>query len=94
MNLKNKKIKVVAVLILIALNVFAFYFIQEGIGIAEAIKNTESREALAALKNKQILSDVVPSLIFTVDIVLILFLLYLLVKATFKTLKKPTSTKS
>ena len=93
MNPKYKKIIIVAVLILIALNALAFYILQQGIGIAKAINNTKNKEALNSLEQKQILSDVVPSLIFTIDIALLFFGCYLLIKMLFKSLKKSTPTK-
>ncbi|WHF51114.1 hypothetical protein QGN23_11830 [Chryseobacterium gotjawalense] len=92
MNSKFKKIIIAAFLILIALNSVAFYILQEAIGIAKAINNTENKEALKSLEQKQILSDVLPSLVFTIDIVLIFFLCYLLIKMLFKSLKKSTPT--
>ena len=93
MNSKSKKILAAAGIVLVALNIFAFYILQEGIGIAKAINKTESKEALKSLEQKQILTDVVPSLIFTIDIALIFFLCYLLIKMLFKSLKKSTPTK-
>lgn len=93
MNSKNKKILIVAGIFLIALNIGAFYILQKGIGIAKAINNTENKEGLKSLEQKQILTDVVPSLIFTIDIALIFFLCYLLIKSLIKSLKNSTSTK-
>ena len=93
MNSKNKKILAASGIFLVALNIFAFYTLQEGIGIAKAISNTQNKEALKSLQQKQILSDVVPSLIFTIDIALLFFLCYLLIKILIKSLKKSTSTK-
>ena len=93
MNSKNKKIFAAAGIVLVALNIFAFYILQKGIGIVKAINNTENKEALKSLEQKQILTDVVPSLIFTIDIALIFFLCYLLIKLLIKSLKKSTPTK-
>ena len=93
MNSKNRKILAAAGIVLVALNIFAFYILQKGIGIAKAINNTENKEALKSLEQKQILTDVVPSLIFTIDIAIIFFLCYLLIKMLFKSLKKSTPTK-
>ncbi len=93
MNSKNKEILAASGIFLVALNIFAFYTLQEGIGIAKAINNTQNKEALKSLEQKQILSDVVPSLIFTIDIALLFFLCYLLIKILIKSLKKSTSTK-
>lgn len=93
MNSKYKKIVLAAVIILVVLNILAFYILQEGIGIAKAIKNTKNKEALNALEEKQILSDVFPSLVFTIDIAIIFFGCYLLIKMLLKSLKKSTSNK-
>ena len=93
MNSKNKKRLIAAGIFLVALNIFAFYILQQGIGIAKAIKNTQNKEALYALEQKQILSDVFPSIVFTIDIALIFFGCYLLIKLLFRSLKKSTPTK-
>lgn len=93
MNSKSKKILAAAAIFLVALNIIAFYILQKGIGISKAINNTENKEALKSLEQKQILSDVLPSLVFTIDIALIFFLCYLLIKMLFKSLKKSTSNK-
>ena len=93
MNSKNKKILAASGIFLVALNVFAFYTLREGIGIAKAINNTQNKEALKSLEQKQIVNDVVTSIIFTIDITLIFFILYLLIKMLFKSLKKSTPTK-
>lgn len=93
MNSKNKKRLIAAGIFLVALNIFAFYILKQGIGIAKAIKKTENKEALKALEQKQIFSDILPSLVFTIDIALILFLCYLLIKMVFRSFKKSTSTK-
>ena len=93
MNSKNKEILAASGIFLVALNIFAFYTLQEGIGIAKAINNTQNKEALKSLEQKQILSDVVPSLIFTIDIALLFFLCYILIRILIKSLKKSTPTK-
>ena len=87
MNSKNKKMIVAAGIFLVALNFFAFYILQEGIEIAKTIKNSENKEISKSLEQKQIFSDVFPSLVFTIDIVIIFFALYLLLKFFFKSLK-------
>lgn len=93
MNSKSKKILAAAGIFLVTLNIIAFYILQKGIGISKAINNTENKEALKSLEQKQILSDVLPSLVFTIDIALIFFLCYVLIKMLFKSLKKSTSNK-
>ncbi|WP_313501985.1 hypothetical protein [Kaistella carnis] len=93
MNSKSKKIVAAVAIFLVTLNIIAFYILQKGIGISKAINNTENKEALKSLEQKQILSDVLPSLVFTIDIALIFFLCYLLIKMLFKSLKKSTSNK-
>ena len=93
MNSKSKKILAAAGIFLVALNSIAFDILQKGIGISKAINDTENKEALKSLEQKQILSDVLPSLVFTIDIALIFFLCYVLIKMLFKSLKKSTSNK-
>lgn len=91
-NLKNKKRLIIAGIFLVALNIFAFYILKHGIGIAKAIKNTDNKEALNALEQKQILSDVLPSIVFTIDIALLFLSCYLLIKMLVKSLKNSTPT--
>ena len=93
MNSKSKKILAAAAIFLVTLNIIAFYILQKGIGISKANNDTENKEALKSLEQKQILSDVLPSLVFTIDIALIFFLCYVLIKMLFKSLKKSTSNK-
>ena len=54
MNSKSKKILAAAAIFLVALNIIAFYILQKGIGISKAINNTENKEALKSLEQKQI----------------------------------------
>ena len=93
MNSKHKNRFLALGIFLLALNIFAFYILQKGIGIAKAINNTENKEALNALEQKQVFSDVFPSLVFTIDIGFLFFGCYLLIKMLFKGLKNSTSTK-
>ena len=93
MNLKNKKIFISAGIFLIALNIFGYYILQEGIGITDSLEHVENDAVRKSLEQKQILSDVLPSIVFTIDIALIFFGCYLLIKMVFKSLKNSTSTK-
>jgi hypothetical protein len=92
-NFGKKKIVISAVIILIALNVLAFYILTEGIGIIDALKHEENEIIKKSLEQKLIFSDVFPSLVFTIDIALLFLLAYLFIKKFFKSLKKSTPTK-
>ncbi|KMQ72207.1 hypothetical protein [Chryseobacterium koreense] len=94
MNSKKKKIIIAALIILATLNALAFYILKEGIAISDALEHVENDAMGKSLKQKQILSDVLPSLVFTIDIALIFFGCYLLIKMLFKSLKKSTSSQS
>ncbi len=84
MHLKNKKIKVVAIVILIALNVLAFYFINKGIETEKLIRQTQDSGLLAQLQQEQLLNDVLPSLVFTLNIALVLLLVILGIRSLIK----------
>lgn len=84
MHLKNKKIKVVAIVILIALNVLAFYFINKGIETEKLIRKTQDSGLVAQLQQEQLLNDVLPSLVFTLNIALVLLLLILGIRSLIK----------
>lgn len=84
MHLKNKKIKVVAIVILIALNVLAFYFINKGIETEKLIRKTQDSGLVAQLRQEQLLNDVLPSLVFTLNIALVLLLVILGIRSLIK----------
>ncbi len=84
MHLKNKKIKVVAIVILIALNVLAFYFINKGIETEKLIRKTQDSGLVAQLQQEQLLNDVLPSLVFTLNIALVLLLVILGIRSLIK----------
>lgn len=84
MHLKNKKIKVVAIVILIALNVLAFYFINKGIETEKLIRQTQDAGLVAQLQQEQLLNDVLPSLVFTLNIALVLLLVILGIRSLIK----------
>ncbi|MCJ8498480.1 hypothetical protein MVI27_09425 [Chryseobacterium salipaludis] len=84
MHLKNKKIKVVAIVILIALNVLAFYFINKGIETEKLIRQTQDAGLVAKMQQEQLLNDVLPSLVFTLNIALVLLLVILGIRSLIK----------
>ena len=93
MNSKYKKILPLAGMFLVALNIFAFYILKKGIEINDQLEHVEEESVRKSLEQKQIFTDVFPSLVFTIDIAIIFFLLYLLIKFLFKSIKKSISTK-
>ena len=93
MNSKYKKLLLLAAIFLVALNIFAFYILKKGIEINDQLEHVEEESVRKSLEQKQIFSDVFPSLVFTIDIAIIFFLLYLLIKFLFKSIKKSISTK-
>ncbi len=84
MHLKNKKIKVVAIVILIVLNVLAFYFINKGIETEKLIRQTQDAGLVAKMQQEQLLNDVLPSLVFTLNIALVLLLVILCIRSLIK----------
>ncbi|MGA9213595.1 hypothetical protein [Kaistella sp.] len=91
--LNKRKWLIIGASILAILNLAAFYILRKGIEIANLIKHTENETIRNSFQQKQILSDVLPSLVFTIDIALIFFGCYLLIKMVLKSLKKSTPTK-
>lgn len=90
---KYKKISVAAVLTLIALNAFSVYLINQSIENKLALAEIQDAEKINLVQQSVFLSTVFSAIVITLDIVCILFLLYLLHKFIFKTLKKSTPTK-
>lgn len=52
MNSKHTNRFLALGIFLVALNIFAFYILQKGIGIAKAINNTENKEAFKIIRAK------------------------------------------
>ena len=92
-NFRKKRWIVLGIITLVISNFVAFYILRKGIEISDALEHVEDETVRKSLEQKQVLSDVLPSLVFTIDIACILFLFYLLIKLFFKTLKKSTSKK-
>lgn len=90
----KRKWIIIGFLVLAILNILAFYILKEGIRIADLIEHAETETMRKSLQQKQILSDVLPSLVFTIDIALIFFGCYLFIKMIFKSLKNSTTNKS
>ena len=92
-NFRKRNRIILGLFVLIILNLIAFYIVKESIGISDALEHIQDETVRKSLEQKQILSDVLPSAIFTIDIALIFFGCYLLIKMLFKSLKKSTPTK-
>lgn len=92
-NFRKRNWIILGLFVLIILNLIAFYIVKESIGISDALEHIQDETVRKSLEQKQILSDVLPSVIFTIDIALIFFGCYLLIKMLFKSLKKSTPTK-
>ena len=89
----KRKWIIISAVVLALLNMLAFYVIQNSLGLAKAIRNTKNKSALESLQQKEIFSDVFSSIIFTLDIFGLLFVIYLLIKGLISILKNATSTK-
>lgn len=89
----KRKWIIISAVVLALLNMLAFYVIQNSLGLAKAIRNTKNKSALESLQQKEIFSDVFSSIIFTLDIFGLLFVIYLLIKGLISILKNSTSTK-
>ena len=91
-NFRKRNGIILGLFVLIILNLIAFHIVKESIGISDALEHIQDETVRKSLEPKQILSDVLPSIIFTIDIALIFFGCYLLIKMLFKSLKKSTPT--
>lgn len=94
MNLKNKKIIISVLVLLVVLNGIAFYCIRQSIGVIEALQKVQDQHAVQSLQQKSLIYNSISAVVITLDLLAILFGLYLLHKFIFKTLKKSISTKS
>lgn len=92
-NLITRKSVAITLTVLVILNFLAFYFINQSIGITAALQKVEDPKAINSLQNKQIFSDIFPSIVFTIDIFIVLILLFLFIKFIFRSIKKSTPTK-
>jgi hypothetical protein len=86
-NLNKKKITIAGLIALIPLNILAFFFIKENIGITLALNNIHNPQEINVLQEKMIAGNFFSAVVFTLDIVFILFLLYLLFKTLTRSLK-------
>ena len=84
----KKQFYIIGALILLLLNALAFYFVKQSIGIIEALQHVDNQNAIASLKQKSLIYNSFSAIVITLDLVAILFGLYLLHKLLFKTLKK------
>ena len=85
---KLSKLKIIiAVIILAALNMMAFFALKEGIAISDTLQHAEEKEMIAGLEQKSTFIDFFSSIIITANIAVILFLLYLFIKYVIRTIR-------
>ncbi len=82
--IKIRKYVIIGVITLLMLNVLAFYFINKGIETEKLIRQTQDAGLVAQLQQEQVLNDVLPSLVFTVNIALVLLLVVLGIRSLLK----------
>lgn len=92
-NITKKKVLIYSGILLIALNGLAVYLINNSIEQKLALAGINDHQKIASVEQYAFLSTVFAAFIITFDIVGVLFLLYLLHKFIFKTLKKATTIK-
>jgi len=78
-----KKYWFLILIILIVINVLGFYLIKELIGISDALEHAESDEVIVNLKRKDLLYTLFIDFVFIIDLWLILFVPYLVIKNIF-----------
>lgn len=71
-------------IILIIMNVLGFYLLGELIRISDALEHIESDEVIVNLKRKDLLHTLFIDFVFIIDLWLILFVPYLIIKSIFK----------
>lgn len=89
----KKQIYIFGALILLILNALAFFAVKESIGIIEALQQVQDEAAIQSLQQKSLFYNAFSAIVITLDLVALLFLLYLLHKLIFKTLKNFLSPK-
>lgn len=78
---------IIAVLILAVLNFAAFYALKIGIGISDTLQHSEGKELAAGLEQKSTFIDFFSSIVITLDIAVVLLLLYLFIKFIIRNIK-------
>lgn len=83
----KKKAIIIGIIILIPLNVLAFYLVNQSIGIADALEHIEEQNVAESLHQKGLFYNVLSAGIITLDFAFILMMLYFLFKTVTKSLK-------
>ncbi|OWK74625.1 hypothetical protein CBW16_04270 [Flavobacteriaceae bacterium JJC] len=78
---------IIAALILTTLNFAAYYALKVGIGISDTLQHSEGKELAAGLEEKSTFIDFFSSIVITIDIAVILLMLYLFIKFVIKNIK-------
>ena len=86
-NLTIKKISIAGLITLIPLNLTAFYFIKSSIESTILLQKIQDPVAIQSLQEKKALGNLFTAAVVTIDIIFVLFFLYLLFKLLTKSLK-------
>lgn len=78
---------IIAVLLLTSLNLAAYYALKVGIGISDTLQHAEEKELAASLEQKSTFIDFFSSIVITLDIAVVLLLLYLFIKFIIRNIK-------
>lgn len=88
-NSSKKKWIISGVIILLPLNFLAFYLLQQTIGIQDALEHVDDQNVAASLQQKSSMYTIFTAVVITLDLVFLLFIVYLLFKMLTKSLKNP-----
>lgn len=86
-NSSKKKWIISVIVILIPLNIVAFYLINQTRGIAEALEHIDNQKVAESLHQKGLIYNFFAAIVITIDLAFILIVLYLLFKLFIKSLK-------
>lgn len=85
-QIKKKQI-IYGVIILLPLNILAFYLIQQTLGIQDALEHVDEQRVVASLQQKSLFYIICSVIVIILDFVFILFIVYLLIKMLTKSQK-------
>lgn len=90
-NLNKKRTLLIGGVLLMILNALAYYLINSAIESKLALTGVQDPQHVHSVEQNAFFSTIFSAVVITLDIVCLLFLLYLLHKFIFKTLKKATT---
>lgn len=86
-NVSAKKLVFSGFIILVPLNILAYYLITQSIGIRDAMQHVDNQRALESLSQKSSFYNIFSAVVITLDLVFVLVLLFILFKTFTKSLK-------